>query len=138
MFVLAKLTCFPRRKDSCPYKEDLFKSCDWASYRNALQKWQKQYKLFQTIPTIPEIILLLKQHDHIFTDRKLSCENRKQKKDIYINNPGKTNTQDLQKSFSSKYDAKGKNILTKYKMIVPSIYIWLISWPQNIINKYIY
>ncbi|XP_050462075.1 uncharacterized protein LOC126857042 [Cataglyphis hispanica] len=107
-----KLICFPRRKSSCPYKEDLFKSCDWAGYRNALQKWQKQYKLFQTIPTLPEIILFFKQHDQIFTnDRTLSCEIRKQKEDIYINyNVEKTNTQDLQNNlqnnFSNKYDAE--------------------------------
>ncbi|KAL6435184.1 hypothetical protein ACFW04_005338 [Cataglyphis niger] len=112
-----KLTCFPRRKSSCPYKEDLFKSCDWAGYRNALQKWQKQYKLFQTIPIVPKIILLFKQHDQIFTnDRTLSCEIRKQKKDIYINNPEKTNTQDLQKSFSSKYDAK--NVMNIDKKVI--------------------
>ncbi|XP_070160571.1 uncharacterized protein [Polyergus mexicanus] len=95
-----------RQKSSCPYKEELFKCLDWAGYRNALQKWQKQYKLFRTIPTVPKIILLFKQHNQFYINDKTLSEIRKQKKDIYINYLEKTSTKDLQKSSSSKYDAK--------------------------------
>lgn len=105
IFVSAKPpVCLARRKSSCPYEEELFKCPDWADYRNALQKWQKLYKLL----TIPKTTLPFKQQ--FFINDKIPSEIRKQGKDIYINDFEKTNTKDLQKSSSTKYDVKGKNI----------------------------
>ncbi|XP_025269990.1 uncharacterized protein LOC105249610 isoform X4 [Camponotus floridanus] len=93
--------CLVRQKNSCPYKEELFKRPDWVSYRNALQKWQKQYKLL----IIPKIILF-KQHNQFFINDEILSEIRKQRKDICTNYLEKTSTKDLQKSSSTKFDAK--------------------------------
>lgn len=94
--------CLARRKNRCPYKEELFKCSDWASYRNALQKWQKQYKLLQTIPKIT--LPCFKQQKFLVNDGLLS-EIRKEK-DIYFNHFEKSDTKDLQKGFSTKFDTK--------------------------------
>ncbi|XP_072765299.1 uncharacterized protein [Anoplolepis gracilipes] len=98
--------CPARRKSSCPYKEELFKSPDWTSYRNALQKWQKQYKLL----TAPEIILSSKQYDQFFINNEILSEIRNRRKNtnhkMYTNYLEKISTKDLQKSSSTLYDVK--------------------------------
>lgn len=92
-----------RRKSSCPYKEELFIRPDWASYRNALQKWRKQCKL---IP-IPKVILPPKKYNNFFINDK--SEIKRQVKDVSIEHPDEINRKELQKVFSITYDQKGKN-----------------------------
>ncbi|XP_032672833.1 uncharacterized protein LOC116844857 [Odontomachus brunneus] len=69
-----------RRKSRCPYKEELFKCPDWASYRNDLQRWRKEYKLFP----IPKVILPLKKYRKSFINNKVPSEfNKKEGENIY-------------------------------------------------------
>ncbi|XP_025073476.1 uncharacterized protein LOC105424749 [Pogonomyrmex barbatus] len=82
--------CLPRQKDSCPYKEELFKRPDWAGYRNALQKWRKQRKLI----AIPKVTLSLNNKYKIFINN--GSEIKEREKDICAEYLKKTSTKELQ------------------------------------------
>jgi len=87
----------PRRRDICPYKEELFRRPDWATYQNDLQRWQKQYKLLP----IPKIISPLQKY-HFLDDMTLKIE-EKPIEDIeedYKNDP--------KNSFATNLDKTGK------------------------------
>ncbi|XP_011688104.1 PREDICTED: uncharacterized protein LOC105450122 isoform X2 [Wasmannia auropunctata] len=88
------VTYLTRRKDSCPYKEELFTRPDWAGYRNALQKWRKHCKLI----AIPKVILPLNKYGYVneyfFNDRS---EIKKRTKDISTEHLEEITTKELQK-----------------------------------------
>lgn len=92
-----------RRKNSCPYKEELFTRPDWAGYRNALQKWQKQRKL---IP-IPKVILPPKKYNHFFINDK--SEIKKQEEDTFIEYLEEISTKKVL-SFTSFQKGKNRGI----------------------------
>ncbi|XP_036142414.1 uncharacterized protein LOC105835391 isoform X2 [Monomorium pharaonis] len=95
------ITCMPRRKNICPYKEELFTRPDWASYRNALQKWRKHCKLI----AIPKVILPLNEYyGQSFINKKL--EITKGERDITTEHFDKINIKELQKVSSTMYDQK--------------------------------
>lgn len=92
IFVLAKPPRFIRRKSSCPYKEELFKCPDWLGYRNDLQRWQKEYKLFP----IPKLILPFKEYRKSFIDNEALSEfNKKQRKNSYAKHFEEINMKEL-------------------------------------------
>lgn len=95
-----------RRKSSCPYKEELFKCPDWASYRNDLQRWRKEYKLFP----IPKMILPFKKYRKSFNDNKVLSEfNKKEGENIYAKHLEEINVKKLQKVF----DQQGKKWINR-------------------------
>ncbi|EGI60140.1 hypothetical protein G5I_11682, partial [Acromyrmex echinatior] len=89
-----------RRKDICPYKEELFKRPDWAGYRNALQEWRKHYKL----TAIPKIIPLNNKYGQVFIDNRSDVKNRR--KDISTEHLKEIGTKELQKISSTMYDCQ--------------------------------
>ncbi|XP_011063123.1 PREDICTED: uncharacterized protein LOC105151234 [Acromyrmex echinatior] len=95
-----KLTYLERRKDICPYKEELFKRPDWAGYRNALQEWRKHYKL----TAIPKIIPLNNKYGQVFIDNRSDVKNRR--KDISTEHLKEIGTKELQKISSTMYDCQ--------------------------------
>ncbi|KYN06715.1 hypothetical protein ALC62_02374 [Cyphomyrmex costatus] len=92
------ITCLARRKDSCPYKEELFKRPDWTGYRNALQKWQKHCKL----TAIPKIILPLNKYDPFFMNNR--SEFKKQRKNISTEHLEEISTKELQTISPTMYE----------------------------------
>ncbi|XP_019697811.2 uncharacterized protein LOC105185343 [Harpegnathos saltator] len=83
-----------RHKNSCPYKEELFKYPDWASYRHDLQRWRKEYKLFP----IPKVILPFKEYRKPFISNEVLSEfNKKQGKMIAAEHFVETDVKKLQK-----------------------------------------
>ncbi|RLU21372.1 hypothetical protein DMN91_005745 [Ooceraea biroi] len=92
-------TCFPRRKDSCPYKEELFRRSDWAGYRNKLQKWQKQYKLL----AVPKVILPYQKYNQLLNNNNAALKFKKQGKNIY-GQLEKDSAKELQKISATKLD----------------------------------
>ncbi|EZA62507.1 hypothetical protein X777_10137 [Ooceraea biroi] len=92
-------TCFPRRKDSCPYKEELFRRPDWAGYRNKLQKWQKQYKLL----AVPKVILPYQKYNQLLNNNNAALKFKKQGKNIY-GQLEKDSAKELQKISATKLD----------------------------------
>jgi len=103
----------PRRRDSCPYKEELFKRPDWATYRNELQKWQKEYKLLP----IPKIISPLQKY-HFLNDMAFEIE-EKQEKAIYIEDIKKDYKKKQKNIFATNLDETGK--YNRFKLIVLNI-----------------
>ncbi|KYM77477.1 hypothetical protein ALC53_12106 [Atta colombica] len=93
-----KLTYLTRRKDICPYKEELFKRPDWAGYRNALQKWQKHSKLI----AIPKVILPLNKCGQFFIDDRSDV--KKRRKGTSTEHLKKIDTKELQKISLTMYD----------------------------------
>ncbi|XP_018364702.1 PREDICTED: uncharacterized protein LOC108762268 [Trachymyrmex cornetzi] len=92
------ITCLARRKDICPYKEELFKRPDWAGYRNALQKWRKYCKL----TAIPKVILSLNKYGQFFIDDTSNV--KKRRKDISTEHLKEIGTKELKKISSTMYD----------------------------------
>ncbi|XP_039311360.1 uncharacterized protein LOC105196040 [Solenopsis invicta] len=85
------ITCVTRRKNICPYKEELFTCPDWAGYQNALQKWRKRCKLI----AIPKIILPLNTYDQFFINDR--SEIKKRETDISIEHHREISMKELQK-----------------------------------------
>lgn len=91
--ILAKPVILTRRKSSCPYKEELFRCLDWTGYRNDLQRWRKEYKLFP----VPKVILPCKEYRKPFIDNDISQFPKKEEKHIYAKHPEETDVKELQK-----------------------------------------
>lgn len=93
-----------RRRNICPYKEELFTRPDWAGYRNALQKWRKQCKLI----AIPKVILPPERLSfyYLFNDKS---EIKKQKKDASIEHLVQWKEISTKEVFSITSYQKGKN-----------------------------
>ncbi|XP_011879485.1 PREDICTED: uncharacterized protein LOC105568422 [Vollenhovia emeryi] len=101
--------CLPRRKSSCPYKEELFTRPDWAGYRNALQKWRKHCKLI----AIPKVIFPLNQGQRFINN----ISEIKRRKDT-AEPSEEISTTELQKISSVTYDEKAFDRQTTAKSLV--------------------